>query len=55
MRVIRVNDLGATLERIVERGGKVIQSPARIGEAGPGRDAYFLDRNGNEMGLYSEQ
>ena len=55
MLVIRVDDLPATLEGIARRGGKVIQGPGRIGEAAPGRDAYFLDPNGNEMGLYSEQ
>jgi len=52
--VIRVDDLRGTLNRIVEHGGKVIQTPSRIGEASPGYDAYFLDPNGNEMGLYSE-
>ena len=53
--VLRVDDLRGTLDRIVEHGGKVIQAPSRIGEASPGYDAYFLDPNGNEMGLYSER
>ena len=53
--VIHVDELQPTLHRIAEHGGKVIQSPGRIGEASPGYDAYFLDPNGNEMGLYSLQ
>jgi uncharacterized protein len=53
--VLRVDDLDATLARIVEHGGRVIQPAGRIGKASPGHDAYFLDPNGNEMGLYSDQ
>jgi len=53
--VIRVHDLQRTLETIAKHGGKVIQGPGRIGEASPGHDAYFLDPNGNEMGLYSAE
>ena len=52
--VIRVDDIRGTLVQVVEHGGKVIQAPSRIGKARPGYDAYFLDPNGNEMGLYSE-
>jgi predicted enzyme related to lactoylglutathione lyase len=52
--VMRVTDLRGTLERIVQHGGKVTRNASRIGEASPGYDAYFLDPNGNEMGLYSE-
>jgi len=52
--VMRVTDLRGTLERIVQHGGRVTRNASRIGEASPGYDAYFLDPNGNEMGLYSE-
>jgi predicted enzyme related to lactoylglutathione lyase len=53
--VMRVDDMQATLRRIVELGGTIKQDRSRIGEASPGYDAYFLDPNGNEMGLYSER
>ncbi len=53
--VIRVDDMQVALGRIVNAGGKVIQERSRIGEAVPGYDAYFLDPNGNEMGIYSER
>jgi predicted enzyme related to lactoylglutathione lyase len=53
--VMRVDDMSTTLQRIVELGGTIKQDRSRIGEASSGYDAYFLDPNGNEMGLYSEQ
>jgi predicted enzyme related to lactoylglutathione lyase len=52
---IQVDDLEATLDRIVNHGGTVTQGRGRIGEATPGYDAYFLDPNGNEVGLYSDR
>jgi len=53
--VIQVEDMPSTLERIVELGGTIKQSRSRIGQADAGYDAYFLDPNGNEMGIYSKQ
>ena len=50
--VLRVDDMGAAIGRIRENGGSVTQEPSAIGKADPGRDAYFLDPNGNEMGIY---
>lgn len=50
--VLQVEDMGAAIARIRENGGIVTQEPGAIGEADPGRDAYFLDPNGNEMGIY---
>ena len=51
--VLRVEDLEDAVEQVRQNGGTVTQEPGRIGEADPGRDAYFLDPNGNELGLYS--
>jgi predicted enzyme related to lactoylglutathione lyase len=51
--VLRVEDLEEAVERVRRNGGTVTQEPGRIGEDKPGRDAYFLDPNGNELGLYS--
>ena len=50
--VLRVDDMAETLSRIRQHGGSVTQEPSSLGEADPGRDAYFLDPNGNEMGVY---
>jgi predicted enzyme related to lactoylglutathione lyase len=53
--VISVGDIDATLERIVAAGGTLKQPRSSLGPAVPGSDAYFLDPNGNEMGLYSDR
>ena len=50
--VLRVDDMNAAIARIRDNGGTVTQEPSAIGEADPGRDAYFVDPNGNEMGIY---
>jgi predicted enzyme related to lactoylglutathione lyase len=50
--VLRVENMDAAIAKIREHGGRVTQEPGVIGEADPGRDAYFLDPNGNAMGLY---
>jgi predicted enzyme related to lactoylglutathione lyase len=50
--VLRVEDMEAAIAQIRENGGKVTQEPSAIGDADPGSDAYFLDPNGNEMGVY---
>jgi hypothetical protein len=50
--VLRVDEMDAAITRIREHGGTVTQEPSAIGKADPGRDAYFLDPNGNEMGVY---
>ena len=52
--VLRVDDMEETLKRVTEKAGSIIRGPSRIGEAATGCDAYFLDSNGNEIGLYSE-
>ena len=51
--VLEVADMPAMIQRIVERGGTILQPRSRIGEAAQGYDAYFLDPNGNRMGLHS--
>ena len=51
--LLRVDDMSAALARVVEHGGTVTQAPSSIGDADPGNDAYFLDPNDNEMGLYA--
>ena len=53
--VLCVDDMDAAIARIRENGGTVTQEPSAIGEADTGRDAYFLDPNGNEMGIYVER
>ena len=51
--ILRVNDINAMLEKIKQHGGIVTRNCEAIGEADAGYDAYFLDPNGNEIGLYS--
>jgi uncharacterized protein len=51
--VIQVDDVRATLDDIRKYGGTVIQDRSQIGDAASGYDAYFLDPNGNELGVYS--
>jgi uncharacterized protein len=53
--VIEVEDLPATIQDIIELGGTILQQRSRIGEASDGYDAYFLDSNGNKLGLYSRE
>jgi predicted enzyme related to lactoylglutathione lyase len=50
--VLRVQNMEDAIAKIRERGGTITQEPSLIGEASPGRDAYFRDPNGNEMGVY---
>jgi predicted enzyme related to lactoylglutathione lyase len=52
--VLHVDDMDAALSRVVEFGGHVTRGRSEIGEAASGFDAYFVDPNGNEMGLFSE-
>jgi len=51
--VLEVDDMESTLDQIKQHGGTVTQDRSRIGNAAPGYDAYFIDPNGNEMGVYS--
>lgn len=51
--ILRVDDLEATAASIEAHGGTMLRAPEAIGDADPGRDAYFLDPNGNEIGIYS--
>lgn len=51
--VLRVENMGSAIARIREHGGNITQEPGPIGAADPGRDAYFLDPNGNELGIYA--
>jgi len=53
--VLHVDDVDDAIGRVRENGGTVTQEPGAIGEADPGRDAYFLDPNGNEMGIYCDR
>jgi uncharacterized protein len=50
--VLEVKDMTAAVATIRAHGGTITQEPGEIGDASPGRDAYFLDPNGNEMGVY---
>jgi Predicted enzyme related to lactoylglutathione lyase len=52
--VLRVAAMGATLDQITAHGGRILRGRSAIGEASKGYDAYFLDPNGNELGIYSE-
>jgi predicted enzyme related to lactoylglutathione lyase len=53
--VIQVDDMQNILDQIRKHGGTVIQDRSQIGDAPAGYDAYFLDPNGNELGLHSNQ
>jgi len=53
--VIRVDDMQTILDQIMKHGGTIIQDRSRIGDASAGYDAYFLDPNGNELGLHSSE
>jgi predicted enzyme related to lactoylglutathione lyase len=46
-----VEDIDATLERVTEKGGGLLQSKTGIGEYG--FVGYFLDSEGNRIGLHS--
>jgi hypothetical protein len=51
--VLAVDDVDDAVAKVRANGGSITQEPGAIGEAAPGRDAYFLDPNGNEMGIHS--
>jgi predicted enzyme related to lactoylglutathione lyase len=53
--VIEVEDMPATIQSIIRLGGSIVQDRSRIGEAAAGYDAYFLDPNGNKVGIYSRE
>jgi len=53
--ILRVEDMNATIELIKKHGGSITQARSAIGEAAPGYDAYFLDPNGNAMGIASDK
>lgn len=53
--VLRVEDMPRSLALIESNGGTITRSRSAIGEASKGYDAYFLDPNGNELGIYSER
>lgn len=53
--ILEVDDMEAAVERIVRNGGRIVQEPSRIKKENPGRDAYFTDPNGNELGVYCER
>ena len=53
--MLQVPDIDATLALITAHGGTITQGRSKIGEASPGSDAYFLDPNGNAMGIYSDR
>jgi uncharacterized protein len=47
--VVGVDDIDATLEKIVHGGGKVVREKRSVG---PGCAAYFQDSEGNVVGLF---
>jgi predicted enzyme related to lactoylglutathione lyase len=49
---VLVDDIEATLKRVVELGGKVATPKAPIGA---GYGAYFTDPEGNYLGLYEDK
>ena len=51
--IIEVEDMPATIQSIIRLGGTIVQDRSRIGEAAAGYDAYFLDPNGNKLGIHS--
>ncbi len=51
--VLGVTEITETLRLVTEHGGSVIRGRSAIGEASDGFDAYFLDPNGNKVGVYS--
>lgn len=51
--ILRVADMQQALASISKQGGTVSRGRERIGNADPGYDAYFVDPNGNELGIYS--
>ncbi len=53
--VIKVDDMPATLQSISKQGGVLTPGRSRIGEVAARYDAYFLDPNGNEMELHSDE
>lgn len=53
--MLQVADLDATLDLIMAHGGTITQGRSKIGDASPGDDAYFLDPNGNAMGIYFDR
>lgn len=50
----RGKDLDATIERIVDLGGKIIQPKTKIEAENRGYFALFLDSEGNRVGLYGD-
>ncbi len=48
-------NLEATLEKIVENGGSVVQPKTKIEAEGRGWFALFTDSEGNRMGLYGDE
>jgi hypothetical protein len=51
--VLSVTDITESLRLVTEHGGTVVRGRSAIGEASDGFDAYFLDPNGNKVGIYS--
>lgn len=48
-------NLEATLEKIVQNGGSVVQPKTKIEAEGRGYFALFTDSEGNRMGLYGDE
>lgn len=55
--LLEVDDMPAALGQITAHGGTITRERSAIGEGDEerGYDAYFLDPNGNEMGIYSDK
>ena len=48
-------NLEATLKKIVQNGGSVVQPKTKIEAEGRGYFALFIDSEGNRMGLYGDE
>lgn len=48
------DDLDATIDRVKENGGKIVQAKTKIEAEGRGYFALFIDTEGNKAGLYSD-
>ena len=48
-------EIGKSLERVLQKGGKVIIPETKIDAEGRGHFAVFADSEGNHIGLYSDK
>ena len=48
-------EIGKSLERVLQKGGRVITPETKIDAEGRGHFAVFADSEGNHIGLYSDK